>query len=158
MSKTKKGFTTNIENCQIDIKYSKQAEKKELIRFTVKEGNTFEINADALLALIASQFKSKEFALALADTDVANIYMVETERYINATLDRDFKKGERISFPFKHMYPYVLAAVEKAYHIADHDGKVKEVPREVFEQTLKNLGDINKEFIETLYKKEITSK
>ena len=82
----------------------------------------------------------------------------ETERYINATLDRDFKKGERISFPFKHMYPYVLAAVEKAYHIAEHDGKVKEVPREVFEQTLKNLGDINKEFIETLYKKEITSK
>lgn len=158
MSKTKKGFTTNIENCQIDIKYSKQAEKKELIRFTIKEGDTFEINADALLALIASQFKSKEFALALADTDVANIYMVETERYINATLDRDFKKGERISFPFKHMYPYVLAAVEKAYHIAEHDDKVKEVPREVFEQTLKNLGDINKEFIETLYKKEITSK
>jgi len=157
--KTKQGFQSETNDFKIEVKYSKKATDKELIRFTAKKGDTFEINADALLGIIASQFKTKDFALALADTEINQLFVVETERYINATLDRDFKKGERISFPFKHIYPYVLAAVEETYKICKITGEVQSVPKDKYEETLKNLGEINRKFIETHYKKEIeTSK
>lgn len=159
MSKKKsQGFVSETENFKIEIKYSDEAVEKELIKFTPKKGKSVEINADALIALIATNFKTKEIGLALMDTEINNIFVVEAERYINATLDRDFKKGETISFPFKHMYPYVLAAVEETYKICKITGKVESVPKEVYEETLKKLGELNKEFIEKYYKKEITSK
>ena len=158
MSKKKsQGFVSETEKFKIEVKYSDEAVEKELIKFTPKKGKSVEINADAIIGIIATQFKTKDFALALADTEINNVFVVETERYINATLDRDFKKGETISFPFKHIYPYVLAAVEETYKICKMTGQVESVPKEVYEETLKKLGDINKEFIEKYYKKEITS-
>lgn len=153
--KKQQGFKTENKDFDIEVRYSDDASKKELLRFTAKKGKTFEINADSLLGIIASQFKTKDFALALADTEINNIFVVETERYINATLDRDFKKGEKISFPFKHMYPYVLAAVEETYKICKMTGEVKSVPKDVYEKTLATLGERNREFIEKIYKQEI---
>lgn len=150
-----KGFKLDNKDFKIEVKYSEEAEKKELIKLTPKKGKSIEINADALLGIIASQFKTKEFALALADTEVDKIYLVEAIRQIYFDADKDYKKGDKIHLKFPHMYPYVLAALEETYNICKMNGDVQSVPVEIYKQVLEKLGEINRPFIEKFYKEQI---
>ena len=133
-----KPFETNYKGVSIQTNYSLVAKEKELIKFS-KDGVKFEIPADALLGLIANQYKKKDFAITLADTDMKEIPMVETIRQVSFEADKDYSKGERVDLRVGQITPYVLAAIEQAYNTCIIQGDLKMVPITTYEETLKTL-------------------
>lgn len=152
-NKMTKPFKVTDKGVTIEANYSKSASNKELIKFT-KDGVKFELSADSLLGLIGSQFKTKSFALTLTGTDMYEIPMVEAIRHFNFAADKAYAVGDTITVEASQPYPYVLAALEKAYGTCLIKGDMKMLPISTYEETLQELvsSDENKKFIEEFYK------
>ena len=154
MSKqTTKAFKVVDKGITIETNYSKSSTEKELIKFT-KDGVKFELSADALLGLIGSQFKTKDFALTLTGTDMYEIPMVEAIRHFNFISDKEYKVGDTITVEAAQPYPYVLAALEASYNTCIVKGDMKMVPISTYEESLQELvkSDANRKFVEEFYK------
>lgn len=169
MTKQKTGSYYENDDYRIEVKYSKKARDKELIRFRLKKGNTIEFTATDLLKIITENIKKKDLALALSEQELEmeSILMTQVVRQINFTMDRDVKKGEAISFQYPQQYPYFLALCEQMYKIAKVSGKVEAVPlslvKEAEEEMIKqnsNLAEkINKPTLDAIEKsKQVENK
>ncbi len=149
-----KPFKVVDNGVTIETNFSKKAIEKEVIKFT-KEGVTFELTSDALLGLISSQFKKKDFAITLTNTDMYEIPMVEIVRQLNFKADRAYAQGDTIDIQAAQPYPYVLAALEQTYNTCLIKGdELKLVPIKDYEERLKDLvtSDTNRKFVEEFYK------
>lgn len=147
------GLINQQKDFNLSVDYSEEAKEKQLIKFTLSEDNKtggFEIEADALLGLLANYYK-KDLAIALSTTSMDTIFMVEAERTLYAKTTKTMKKGEVITFSYKHPYPYVLAALEEAYGIAKIAGDVVSIPKETYTEVLASMPESNKEFIKKYY-------
>lgn len=152
--KLKTGLVSKQADYKLEIKYAE--DKQNHIRITPKKGvKSIELNVDDLVNMIADNFANKPLALALTDAQMSNIFMVEAERPAYVHFAKDYKAGETIQFTYRHMYPYVLAALEKAYSIATAEGKVTAIEKSEFEETLNKLMELNRPFVETFRKQEI---
>lgn len=146
------------EQFDVIINYSDEAKEKELFKFTVKtEDKTFEIEADKILEMIAQNFKQKELAVALMDTEQNVVPAVEAFVPVHFKADKDYKKGQVVQFKMPLVLPYFLATVMEAYKLAivDKTRPVIQVAQETYEQANKAFEETNKKFVEKFWKKEI---
>lgn len=145
------GSVAENDDLAIFVNYSQEAKDQELIKLVPKHGNEVVISADDILAIVASQLKKKELAVALTTADITEIPMIETMRPLDVTLEKDFKKGDRIQFLFPHMYPYFLAVAEEAYKLCETRGEIKIISKEAYDEVAETLIEKNKPFIEAMY-------
>lgn len=132
-TKSKEGAYFENDEYRIEVKYSKKARDQELLKLTLKKGDTVEFKSKDLLKIITENIKKKELALALSEQELEleSILMTTVIRTVNFTLDHDVKKGEVINFNFPQQYPYFLALCEEMYKIAHIEGEVKAIPFEL---------------------------
>lgn len=153
--KTKGNFFEN-NDIRIDIKYSDEAIERELIKFTIKEGNEFIISSQDILALIQEQFKQKSLAAALTTTDTTFVPSVEVAIPICFDANKDIKMGERVMFWAPFQFPIGVALVAEAYKLCSIKGKeILKIPMEEFKEASETLAESSKEFVEKVFKPQI---
>lgn len=131
-----KGLKSKKATYTVEVKYSKEAEEKKLIRFTPK-GKSFEISAEELIDLLTTQVNNDILLPTFVDIDRINV--VEVSRQLKCVLEEDMKKGQEIRLNYTHPYPLEFALIEQAYNIA----KVKmDVP--ALELTTKYIKSVQK--------------
>lgn len=145
------GSVAENDNLAIFVNYSKEAKEQELIKFVPKNDTEIVISADEILSIVATQLKKKELAVALTTADITEIPMIETMRPLDVTLEKDFKKGDKIQFLFPHMYPYFLAVAEEAYKLCETRGDIKIITKDAYDEVASTLIEKNKPFIEAMY-------
>lgn len=148
-AKQQEGLVAKLPNVTIEIKYSKDATEKGLLKF-VPTKKEFEISADDLLSIIRDNFAEKDLAIALTDTTINKIFMVDVIRQFNFEALQDYKKGDVVSIKAFQPYPYVLAALEEAYNKCKISGEVEAIDVSKFEESLKELKTRNEDFVKTL--------
>lgn len=148
---TQEGLVAQLDGGTVEIKYSADSTEKGLIKFTPK-GKDFEISADDLLSIIRDNFAEKELAIALTDTTVNKIFMVDVIRQFNFEALQDYKKGDIVSIKAFQPYPYVLAALEEAYNKCKISGEVEAIEVSKFTEALEGLKKRNEDFVKTLNK------
>lgn len=131
-----KGLKSKKATYTVEVKYSKEASEKKLIRFTPK-GKNFEISADELINLLTTQVNNDVLSPTFVDIDRINV--VEVSRQLKCVLDEDMKKGQEIRLNYTHPYPIEFALIEEAYKIAKIN---KDVP--ALELTMKYMNSVKK--------------
>jgi hypothetical protein len=153
VSKKVTGMKSKQKDYTVEIKYSPEAIKNRLIKFTTDKKGGFEVSADKLIELLSHYVNSEELAPAFVDTQRINVVYVK--RQIQAILERDFKAGEKISLEYEHPYPLEFALIEEAFNIAkvnkDREGFVvtPELIKKTKKQTPKSCIDFVKKFYES---------
>jgi hypothetical protein len=147
----KKGVIADKKDYTVELKYSPKAERDQLIKFTAKKGNSFEVSAPQMIELVSQYVNGQDLEPVFVDTE--RIKVVYVERQMEAVLDRDFKAGEKIRLNYKHPYPLEFAIIEEAYNIAKIDSSRPgfEVTPELMKQVKRNTPQKSKTFIEKFY-------
>lgn len=156
MKKAKKGFVAHRDKFKVEVKYSDKALKKDLIRFTVKKGNVIEISAGDIVDLIAPHFNVRMMSPLIVKNNI--IRMVEVTRTLHGVLTRDWKAGENITFPYKHLVPFELAACEEAMNLGKVEGRpirTFELSEEDWEKAKKSVNEGIKNFTSMQYKEQL---
>lgn len=140
-----KGYT-------VEVRYSDEAIKNKLLKFTLTEGNSFEIKAEELISMLVTEVNSETLAPTFVETDRVNV--VEVGRQLQCVLDKDMKKGEKININYSHPYPIEYALIEEAYKIAKIN---KDVPAlsltvDYIEDVKKKIQPEMNEYINKFYK------
>jgi len=151
MSKDK-GIKLEKENYTIEVKYSKEAIEKKLVKFITKSGDEIVISAEELISMLVNQVNSD--LLSPTFVDVEKINVVEVGRQIKCKLEKDMKAGEEININYFHPYPLEFALIEEMYKIAKvTEGiKVFELTNEFIEETKKKILPEMEKFTEQFYK------
>ncbi len=144
MISEKKGYT-------VELKYSPKAERDQLIRFTAKEGNTFEITAPQIVELVSQYINGKDLAPVFVDTE--RIKVVYVKRQFEAKLDRDWKAGETIRIGYEHPHPLEFAIIEEGMKLLEIDSSREGfiVTPELLKQVKRNTPQASKNFIQKFY-------
>lgn len=147
----KKGLISEKKNYTVELKYSSKAERDQLIRFTAKEGNTFEISAPQIVELVSQYINGKDLEPVFVDTE--RIKVVYVTRQMEAKLDRDFKAGETIRIGYQHPYPLEFAIIEEGMKLAKIDPNREGfiVTPELLKQVKRNTPESSKNFIQKFF-------
>lgn len=100
----------------IQVNYSKEAEKKKIMKFITPSGDEFEITADEMISILVNQVNTKTLEPTFVEMDKVNV--VEVARQLKCVLTEDMKKGQEININYVHPYPIEFALIEEAYKIA----------------------------------------
>lgn len=147
-----KGKILKQKGYTVEVRYSEEAIKNKLLRFTVTEGNSFEIKAEEIISMLVTEVNADTLSPTFVETDKVNV--VEVGRQLQCVLDKDMKKGEKININYSHPYPIEYALIEEAYKIA----KIKkDVPAlsltvDYIEEVKKKLKPEMEKYINTFYK------
>ncbi len=135
----------------VEVKYSKEAEEKKLIKFTVKKGKEIVLSADELVSMLVNQVNSEVLAATFVETNRINV--VEVMRQIVCVMDRDYKKGEVVNINYTHPYPIEFALIEEVWRIAkiNKDVKALELTSEFIEGVKEKIKPEMKEYIGKFY-------
>lgn len=152
----KSGFELDNMVIHTSVKKSKKG-TQEVISITPKEGQVVEFTTDFMLNFIAQHFKTKKFAIALADSSVTNVPVTTVERQVYLPAEKDYKQGDVITIRYKHPYPAVLAALEETYKLCIDHKDYKEIPFEKVQEMYNKIGQENKPFVETWYNEAINN-
>ena len=118
-----KGFIARKPGYSVAIKYSKDAIKKNLIKFIPNQGKPFEVSVGELIDLLAKHVSTELLTPALMDNKI--VKMIKVQRAITLQTSRDIKTGEIINIPFEHMMPIEYAIAEEALGVAKISDKVQ---------------------------------
>lgn len=145
------GFKSEQDTYSVEIKYSKDAIKDKLVRFTVKDGNSFEISSDKLVELMSHYLNSESLAPAFVDTE--KITVVYVKRQIKMKADRDIKTGEEFNVEYSHPYPLEFAIIEEGYKLAliDKEKLAVIVTPELLKQVKRDTPASSDNFIKKFY-------
>lgn len=151
----KTGLIFEGDNYNIEIKYSKEAEEKELIKIIPKDGEII-FSTDDIIRLVTENFRSKELAYALSTTDTSFIPSVEVAIPISYIADKDITKGERVQFFAPFTIPAGIAFAMEAHKLCIDKGlDILRIPREEFEDAKNVLMEKSKDFVEAVFKPQI---
>ena len=147
-----KGVIAKKDNYTVEVKYSKEAIDKKLVRFSTIKCNSFEISADELIGILTHQVNMDTLAPAFIETDKINV--VEVGRQLECVLDKDMKKGQKIRMNYTHPYPIEFALIEEAYKIAKikEDVPVFTLTKEYLDEVRKKTTTESQKYIENFYK------
>lgn len=147
-----KGVELKQKDYTIQIKYSKEAEDKKLMKFISKSGDEFEISADEMLSFLVEQVNMDTLSPAFVETTKVNV--VEVSRQLQCVLDKDLKKGEVININYIHPYPIEFALIEEGYKIAKINLDVPAVvlTREYIEDVKTKIKPEMQEYVKNFYK------
>lgn len=145
------GLKLDKGNFTVEVKYSEEAIKNKLVKFTVVEGNEIVISADDLVNMLVNQVNSEVLEATFVESDRINV--VEVGRQLKCILERDFKKGEIINLNYIHPYPIEFALIEEAWKIAqiNKDTKVTELTVEYIEDVKKKIKPEMSNYIRKFY-------
>ena len=146
------GVVSQQKNYKIEVKYSPEAEKKKLIRFTMKGNHkSFEISADELIKLLVTQVNDDLIAPTFVETKRVNV--VQVGRQFSAVLEKNMKKGEVIRINYAHPYPLEFALIEEAMKIAVVTPGIERtvLTKEFIDEVKAKLQPRMKEFTENFY-------
>jgi len=140
------------DNYTVQIGYSKEANKKKLLKFISKSGDEFEISAEELSSMLIGGVNQDTLEATFVDSKKINV--VEVGRQLECVLDRDMKKGEKINMNYTHPYPLEFAIIEQVWGIAKikADTPVFILTKEYIEETKKKLKPEQDEFIGKFYR------
>jgi len=140
------------DNYTVQIGYSKKAKKDKLLKFISKSGDEFEIAAEELATMLIGGVNEDTLEATFVESDRLNV--VEVGRQLEAVLDKDMKKGEKILLNYAHPYPLEFAIIEQVMGIAKINMDVPSftLTKKYIEETKKKLKPEQKEFIEKFYK------
>lgn len=146
-----KGVKLDKGNFIVEVKYSDEAIKNKLIKFTVVEGKEIVLTADELISMLVNQVNSEVLSASFIETDRVNV--VEVGRQIKCVLEKDLKKGEVININYVHPYPIEFALIEEAWKIAQikKDTKVTELTVEYLEEVKKKIKPGMEDYIKKFY-------
>lgn len=153
MVRQRRGFIAHKEKYKIEIKYSEKAEKKELIKFTVKKGTAFEMSIRELVDLVALHFNKKMIAPMFVESNT--VHMTEVTRVLKGVVTQDMKVGDEINIPYKHFIPYAFAVCEEAMNLCKVEGRpIREyvISEEDFELAKKSVDQKVVDFTNLVYK------
>lgn len=152
MSKNLKGIILKKPTYSIEVKYSDEAIKNKLLRFTATAGEPFELSAEELISILVNQVNTDTLLPTFVDVEKVNV--VQVMRQIKCILNDDMKKGQEISINYTHPYPLEFAILEEAYKIAlieQKDG-VRELTKEFIDEVKAKIQPSMDEFIKKFYK------
>jgi len=146
-----KGVKLDKGTFTIEVKYSDEAIKKKLIKFTVKQGDEIVLTADELISMLVNQVNSEVLSASFVETDRINV--VEVGRQLQCVVDKDLKKGEVININYTHPYPIEFALIEEAWKIAQikKDTKVTELTAEYIEKIKSQIKPDMQNYIKKFY-------
>jgi len=146
-----KGVKLDKGTFTIEVKYSDEAIKKKLIKFTVKQGDEIVLTADELISMLVNQVNSEVLSASFVETDRINV--VEVGRQLQCVVDKDLKKGEVININYAHPYPIEFALIEEAWKIAQikKDTKVTELTAEYIEKIKSQIKPDMQNYIKKFY-------
>ena len=151
-TKTKEGFKSVQDNYTVEIKYSPKAIKDKLVKFTTKNGDSFEISSDKLIELLAQGVNKNKLAPVYVDTE--NIDMVYVKRQLVGTATKTINKGEEIRIDYSHPYPLEFAILEEGYKIAVIDESVPKltITPKYLEQVKDKIKPQTEDFLKSSYR------
>ncbi len=149
---SEKGIKLDKGHFTIEVKYSDEAIKEKLIKFTVVKGNEIILTADELVSMLVNQVNSEVLSASFVETDRINV--VEVGRQIQCVLDKDYKKGAVINLNYSHPYPIEFALIEESWKIAQikKDTKVTELTGEYMEKVKNEIKPKMEEYVRKFYK------
>lgn len=147
-----KGKILKQKGYTVEVRYSEEAIKNKLMKFTVTDGNSFEIKADDIISMLVGGVNMDTLSPTFVDTTKVNV--VEVGRQLQCVLDKDMKKGEKININYSHPYPIEFALLEEAYKIAKIDEKIPriEITKEYLDEVKSKLKPEMSEYINHFYK------
>ena len=137
----------------IQVGYSKEANKKKLMKFiTKKHGDEFEISAEEMSSILVGQVNADTIEATFVESDKINV--VEVGRQLQVKLDKDMKKGDVININYTHPYPIEFALIEEAYKIAKIDMNIPKVTltKEYIDDVKSKLKPEMTDYINKFYK------
>lgn len=144
------GFVAHKRDYQVEIKYSEEAKKNKLIRFTAKRKNReFVISVDEFINMIMMNINKEEIPMLRTVNDT--VQMIEVERSISGVADKDFKKGEPISFNYLTKIPLEMAIAEEAYKLCAIRGDIEVIPASTLTEAQKEITERQKQYIQFTY-------
>lgn len=112
----KQGFTADMGNYELSIKYSDKARKKGLVKFKAKKKNgEFVMSVRDLTELIIRHVNKEH--LDILEVKSKHLPMVHGLRQIKAVTTRDYKAGEEITIDFPQPMPLDIAVAEAALNL-----------------------------------------
>ena len=140
------------DNYTVQIGYSKEARKNKLLKFVSKSGDEFEISAEELSSMLIGGVNQDTLEATFVNTSKVNV--VEVGRQLEAVLDKDMKKGERILLNYAHPYPLEFAIIEQVWGIAkiNMDVPAFTLTKDYINEVKKKLKPEQTDFIKKFYK------
>lgn len=155
-SNDNQGHFFENDDVRIDIKYSKEARERELIKFTSKTGEPIIFSTEDMLALIREQFKQKDIAASLTTADSSFVPSVEVAIPIYFDANKDIKKGERVQFFAPMHMPVGIALAMEAIRLCQVKGKeIEKIPMDEFQEAKETLKESATEFVERYFKPQV---
>jgi len=147
-----KGIIAKKDNYTVEVKYSKEAIEKKLVRFTLTKGERFEISADELIGILTHQVNMDTLAPTFIETD--RVHVVEVGRQLECVLDKDMKAGQKININYTHPYAVEYAIIEEAYKIAkiNKDVPVFTLTKEFIDEVREKISPDMKKYTDAFYK------
>lgn len=144
----KEALVSEQDGFDIVIKWDAEARLNNLIKIVPHKGTKeIIISADLMTNTIIDNFSINH--MYAMDTKVKQIDTIEVERTIKGVCEKDFKKGDEITFNYRHVLPLEYAIVEEAERLARISGEgVRTVTREELDKAALNIRDSVREFNE----------
>jgi len=147
--KSKETLVAKRRDVNVEIHYSDKAKREKTVRFTaLRKNKQFELSVDELIAIVTNLRKE---VLSILTMDNSELLFVDTARTITGTCDRDFKKGEQISFNYVVKTPLEIAIAEEMYNLAKADGEVERIGVEKLKEARANITEAAKEYVQRMY-------
>jgi len=146
------GVKTQREGYEIEIKYSPEAYKDKLMRFTTPSGDQFVISADEMINMLVEHVNLDVLAPTFVDTKRVNVVNVKRSLMVKAQVD--IKAGTEFAVGYVHPYPVEFAILEEAYKIAKiiPEMGVTELTKEFIDDVKAKIQPNMKEFTKQFYK------
>lgn len=146
-----KAIVSKRKGYSVELKYSKKAIEKELIKFTTKGGLVLEIPANELIEILITGVNREKLEPVFVNSETIDIVYVE--RALNFVADRNIKKGEKFNVTYKHPYPLEFAAIEDALKLCkiDIDSKVYPFTPDLLKKIKKKNTDEQKNFVKKFF-------
>ena len=155
MIKKRMGYIAKKPNYSVEIKYSENAIKNNLIKFIPKQGKAFEVPVGDLIALLAKHVSTEILAPVLMDSKLVN--MIKVQRAVTLQTSRDIAAGETLYIPFEHMMPLEYAIAEEALGVSQISDKVKTINQKQLllakKRVTKEVENFSKSAYESLLRK-----
>ena len=149
MKNINEGYIYKSPDFSVAIKYSDKANKEGLIKFIPKGGKPFEISSESLVSLLANHVNANQLKPAIVHNDM--IRMIQVQRTISFTPNKDIKAGETVYIPYKHMHPIEFAIAEEALGVAKIPTEVKFVNMPQYREANKRVTAQVQKFADEQY-------
>jgi hypothetical protein len=143
---------TSKDNYAVETKYSQDAINKNLIKFTVTKGKSFEISLDELIELLAKGVNKEKLAPLFVNTE--QVDMVYVKRQLHGKAGKTIEAGGDITLEYVHPYPVEFAILEEAYQIAQIDMNVPKttITMEYLAEVKEKIKPKAEEFLKASYR------